>query len=274
MSATSGKMFDVGLRFGAAFPLDTAGNPVCTGAISSGSVAATTGYTFSGEKAFEVTVPEPRKITFVGEDRVMSVDFLPALDGVSGSLTTAAIDQALNAMLMGVVNATVGESKALAYSTDMQGSEPDVSLMLYQLAQDGATKQRRWRMLSLSLTKCIPMPPGMNDNPGDVRYAIAVVPSTKTIWGETLTSGSYGCTEAALIEQMCEGKPQLDAFQGSAANPTVLTLSQTPKSAAKLIVVKNGVRLATPGAYSLAGKEVTLVAGIGATDYVWCFYEY
>jgi hypothetical protein len=266
-------MFGVGLRFGAAFLLDTAGNPVCTGAIGSGSVAATTGYAFSGEKAFDVTVPEPRKITFVGEDRVMSVDFLPAIDGVSGSLNTAALDQALNAMLTGVTNATVGESKALPYATDMQGSEPDVSLLLYQQAQDRTTKQRRWRVLSLSLAKCIPLPPGMGDNPAEMRYSIAVTPSTKTIWGETLTSGSYGCTEASLIEQMCEGKPQLDAFQGSAANPTVLTLSQTPKSAAKLAVYKNGAKLASPGAYSLAAKEITLVAGIGAADYVLVFYE-
>jgi hypothetical protein len=253
--------------------LDSTGNPVCTGAIASGSAAATTGYEFDGAKAFELTLPEPRKITHTGEDRVLQVDFLPALDGVSGSLNVAENDYALNAMLQGVSVATVGEAKGLAYATDKQGSEPDVSLLLYQQAQDSATGLRRWRVELVARAKAIPIPPGMNDMPAEVKYSLTANPCTKTIWGETITSGSYGCTQASVMEFMCEGEPVLEAFQGDVTTPTVLTLSATPKAAAKLAVYRNGVKLATPGGYSLATNKVTLVAGLGATDYAWVWYE-
>lgn len=273
MADTSGILLSVGLRFGAAFLLDSTGNPVCTGAVSSGSVAATEGYEFDGAKAFELAIPEPRKITHSGEDRVLAVDFLPALDGVSGTLNVAENDYALNAMLQGVTVATVGEAKGLAYNTDKQGSEPDVSLLLYQQGQDSATGLRRWRAELLARARAIPQPPGMSDTPAEVKYSLTANPSAKTIWGETITSGSYGCTQASVMEFMCEGEPVLNAFQGDGTNPTVLTLSATPKSAAKLVVYKNGVKLAAPGAYSLATNKITLVAAITATDFVWVWYE-
>lgn len=273
MADTSGTLLSVGLRFAEAFLLDSSGNPVCTGAITSGSVAATPGYPFDGAKAFELTIPEPRKITHTGNDRVLAVDFLPATDGVNGTLNVAENDYALNAMLQGVAVAVVGEAKGVAYNTDQQGSEPDVSLLLYQQSQDSATGLRRWRTGLVARARAIPMPPGMNDTPAEVKYALTANPSTKSIWGETLTSGSYGCTQASYMEFMCEGLPALEAFQGSAANPTHLVLSTAPKTAAKVAVYKNGVKLATPGGYSLATKTITLVAAITAADYVWVWYE-
>jgi hypothetical protein len=263
---TTGNQLAVGLRYGVAFALNAAGRPAATGA------TAYTGVEFAGAKAFTLNVPEPRRIAHVGDDRVLAVDYLPPTEPVTGEIRTARGSLELDALLSGAKVGALGEASYLARASDRQGSEPQVGLLLYQQSLEAASRLRRWRVIVIPATRCIPMPAGMEEAAAEFRYSLAPSPSQTHLWGAPLSLATDGATEAAYLELMTEGKPKLVAFK---ADGTAVLFSFPTGAPAldveKIVVWKNGTIVSTGVTKAVTG--LTFAAAPTSGDEIVAFYE-
>lgn len=268
----SGSMLSVGAKLGYIFELNAAGYPAAPDDLS-----CYEGIELAGIKGFELSSPNARLVTHMGNDRVLAVDFLPTTEPVSGEIRVAPSLQGVNASLTNNKQFTVGEMSLLAWSTENQGSEEDISLLIFQQALDKDTKLRAWRGLTVARARAIPVLAPMNDNPSEFRYQVIASPSTKHIWGTALATGTEGATEAAAIETMTGNKPKIVAWQADGSEDNfVYPASKMPISDAKTVVWLNGV-LQTSG-----GGDYTWDVVTGITfdtppndhDIIVSWYEY
>ena len=270
MTATSGKQLAVGIRRAVIFELDTNGYPAATG------TTAYEGIEVAGPKAFTLTVPDARKISHVGNDRVLALDYLPPTEGVSGELRVASNDMVAKAAVSNVNTFTVGEATLMPWATDQQGFEVDAGLLLFQQSLDTTSKSRRWKFYLVPKARVLPGPASMDENPAEDRYSIAPSPTTAHLWGTALATGTEGATEMALAEGMATGKPNIVAFKGD--NSTVAFLLPTAKPAsatAKMKVWQDGVAKTVGGGLaSLTTTTITFTTAPGTGAMVVCFYEY
>lgn len=269
MGATSGKQMAVGLRYAVAFALNSSGTPAAS------STTVYEGVQFEGAKAYELTFPEARRITHVGDDRVLAVDYLPPTESVAGKLQAAKNNFTLDALLSGVKTATIGEATVIAKVTDQQGVEPQIGLLLYQQSLDAVSRLRRWRWHILPLTKVIPLGSGMGDQAAVFDYQIAPTPTVNHLWGTALSSGTEGATEAVVIEGMSEGKPIVVAFEGDGVEDEFLFPTSKPAiNTSKVAVWQNGVAVPAGAALTVTTTKITFTAAPADGDRVVVFYEW
>lgn len=270
MSNASGKQLSVGLRYVTAYALNANGRPAGTSAS-----AAYAGVQFEGAKAYTLTQPEPRQFNHVGDDRLLDRDVLPPLEGSGGQLKVAKTNDVLDSLLSGVTQGFTGEASRLPLMTDQQGSEPQVGLLLYQQSLDaasGATRGlRRWKSYMVPRAVCIPINPGMEENPAEMTYTITAYVTSTELTGRTLTTSDDNATEAQMIRYMTEGKPKLIAYLGDNST-TIFALVGTAKSTAKIAVYKNGVEI-TGGDITKTTTQVTFTSAPALNDDVTIFYE-
>jgi hypothetical protein len=196
----------VGLRYAVVFALNSDGRPAATG------LSAYQGIEIAGPKAYSLNVPDPRRIAHAGKDRVLVSDSLPTLESSSAEIQASSQDLDLEALLQNVKNFAVGDAKMLAIQTEQQGSEPTVGLLLYQQSKDKATGLRNWHFHIIPAAQVIPVHAGMGENPIDQRYTISPTPTTKHLWGVTLTLVTEGATEAGIFKGKSPYKPKLDSY--------------------------------------------------------------
>ena len=278
MTAATGKMFSVGARSVTVFALGTDGLPTL-GTVGVLSV----GTTMSAFKAFEITKPNARRINHVGNDRLLALDFLPPLEGVTATLRTGTDDFDVDAVLTGVTKATVGESVMLADSTDKQGFEPFVAVVAFQQAQSKITKARNWRSWIFPSTKAIPMATGMGDNPTETTYDLGPSPVSYHIWGTAIIEGTDGATEAAIIRAQSEGKPAYGFSIGNASGkvfsfPAASATIGPPSTALlpKIVVWTDGVKKSLTTDYTVTVAAVTFetAATPGSAARVAIYWEW
>lgn len=273
MTLASGKQLAVGLRRAVIFKLDANGYPAAP------STSVYEGFEVIGPKAYALTIPDVRKITHVGNDRALAVDFLPPTEASSAELRVAADDNELNAYLSGVKSFAVGEASMMGLQTDLQGSEPDVGILLAQQSLDAATKLRNYRFHIIPKGRCIPMPPGMDENAAELRYAVAPNPTTKHLWGTALAALTEGALEAAFVNGMSAGRPNIVAYKGNGTEDEFLFPVDKPAIAtvtAKVVVWVNGVLQVITTDYTVTTTTLTFTPGsIPANgEMVVAFYEY
>lgn len=270
MTATSGKQLAVGIRRAVIFELDSNGYPAASG------TTAYEGIEVTGPKAFALTVPDARKITHVGNDRVLALDYLPPTEGVSGELRVASNDMVAKAAVAAVNTFTVGEATMMPWGTDQQGAEIDAGLLCFQQSLDTTSKLRRYKLYLIPKARILPMPASMDENPAEDRYSVAPNPTTSHLWGTALASGTEGCTEMALAEGMTEGRPNVVAFKGNNSDVAFLLPTAKPATAtAKMKVWQNGVvKTVGGGLASLTTTTITFSVAPADGDMIVCFYEY
>lgn len=272
MAVTTGKQFGVGMRRAVVFQLNASGLPDASG------TTAYEGVEVVGPKAWTLNNPEPRKITHVGNDRPLAIDYLPPNEAMSAELRVAANDIPLQSILAGVTNFNVGEASMMAWNTEQQGSEPDVGLLLFQQSLDTATKLRNYRFHIIPSGRAYPAPANMDENAAEHTYMVAPNPTTKHLWGAALASGTEGATEAAAVEGMSKGRPNIVAFKGDASETAFLfpTAKQAIATVAdKVEVWVDGV-LQTGGGvdYTAATTGVTFGSPPADGAIIVAFYEY
>ena len=270
MANASGKQLAVGLRRAVLFALDANGYPAAPG------TTVYEGIEIVGPKAFALTIPEARKISHTGNDRVLALDYLPPLEGVSGELRVASNDIVAKALVTAVNTFLIAESNLMAWGTDKQGSEVDLGMLLFQQSLDTSTKSRRWKFYLMPKARVIPAPASMDENAAEDLYRVAPNPTTKHLWGTALVSGTEGATEMALAEGMSEGKPNIVAFKGDGAATAFALPTDKPATAtAKMKVWKNGtVQTVGSGLATLTVTTATFTAAPASGDMVVIFYEY
>lgn len=271
MANTSGKQLSVGVRRAVIFQIDADGFPLAAG------TQPYEGFEVIGPKAFTLTIADSRKISHVGNDRVLAIDYLPPTEADSGELRVASSDIQLKAALSGVSPFNVGESTAMAWGTDERGNETDAALLLFQQSLDAYTRSRRWKYYILPKARVVPAPASMDENPAEDRYVIGPNPTTFHLWGTAMEGDTEGATEAGIIEGMAEGRPNIVAFKGDGATVAFLLPATKPAiSAAKVAVWHNGVEVTTGGGglASLTTTTVTFSVAPALDDVVVAYYEY
>jgi hypothetical protein len=253
-SPTSGNEYPVGLRYAAAFALTSQGGVAVPAATS--ATVPYSGSPFVGANAFNLTVPDPRKIVHPGDDRVMASDFLPSLDSVAATIEVSRYDMTLNALLCGVKTYAEADFTMMPWVTDAQGDEPTVGLFLYQQSQNAATKIRNWHFYVLPACRCVPKPAGMSASQTMITYNVVVNPSATTLWGFALTDAINGAVEHGIMEGHSDNQPWIAAWIGagiSAEAPFAVT--KQAKSALKIAAWDT----------ILAGTTTEITSGLATT---------
>lgn len=267
MSSPSGNQLAVGARSGWLFELNAAGLPAAT------STSVYEGLELKGLKASDLNVPAPRTITHAGNDRVLANDFLPSLEPITGEVRVANLSLDVNAKVMSVKTFDVGEVKFMPYGTDKQGSEIDVALMTFQQSLDTTSKLRRWRTIIAPKVRAISLPSGMNENPNEQRYQIVSNPTTKHLWGTTLSDATEGATEAAFLEGMATYKPKVVAWKGDGTATEFLFPTDKPiADTTKIATFKDGVIVSS--GLTVTSTKITFDVAPTSGAIIVSLYEY
>lgn len=268
MTAVSGKYLGVGLKHARIFALDSSGYPAASGS------TAYAGLELAGPKAFDVTVPAPRRISHTGNDRVLQTDTLPPLEGASAELRAAAGDMDLRAAISSINVFAVGDAKIIGMGTDQQGSEPQFGLLLYQQAVDRVNGGRCYRGYILPKATIIPNAASMNENPQEFAYAVTPQVVTAHLWGTAFAgSAGEGFDEAQLLEIETEDEPHIETFKASGSE-AAYSFSEGPATATgKINVWKNGVLQTSGSHYTPTVNGITFAGSPSANDMIVALFE-
>lgn len=266
MANTSGKQLPVGVRHLRIFELDE-GMPK--------AVDHTTPYTgqqLRGAKTYGFNAQEPRKISHVGDDSVLQVDFLPALQAGDAEVGLSVVDYYGVALLSGVKKFTVGEASAIAVASSKMGFEPLRGMMVYQQSKDLDSGLRRWRVAVLPSAQFVFMQPGMGENPIDARYRIAPSIAANHLWGEALTELVEGAVFSQGIELMTEGLPEIGSFVGN-GSATEFTFEHPALSTNKIVIWVNGVKVTSGIVKTVTKVTFDYPLASGARLLYWLEYQ-
>lgn len=267
MTQATGKQYPIGLRYGAAFALNSAGYPNAT--------SATTPYEgvqFASADEFDLSVPDMRSIIHPGDDRVAATDYLPTLDAVTGTLTTSLYDLDLVALLTNVNVVDIGEMDSVSWFTNEQGSEPSVGLFFYQQSLNNTVKARNWRSMIIPSARCIPKAVGMTATQTSMPFMISVNPVSSQLWGTALTDATNGATEHGFVEFHSEYKPWLaNWLANGTATEFTFSAAHQAYSTAKITVFDNG--LDVTGTYTLLTSKVTAPSAPTSGHIISVWYE-
>lgn len=267
MPATSGNQLAVGARAGFIFALNAAGLPAAT------STTVYEGLELKGLKASDLNVPNPRIITHSGNDRVLANDFLPSLEPITGEVRVANLGMPLAAKVNNVKTYAVGDVTFMPWGTDQQGSEIDVAMMVFQQSLDTDLKQRRYRTIVVPKARAVVLPSGMNENANEQRLSLVSNPSTKHLWGTTLSVATEGATEAAFHEGMATYRPKVVAWlaDGTAVDFLFPTNAQSA-DVTKVTTWKNGVIVSS--GLTVTTPKITFGSAPTLNDLIVSLYEY
>lgn len=264
MTAVTGRNFPVGARRATLFALNASGSPAAS------STTAYTGVQVVGARALEMTVPDPRKFTHVGDDNVLAVQYLPPTEGMSGVLNTAAEDLAIVALVTGTNVVTIGETKLVGVATSQQGSESQFGMLMVQQTQasDGTANYRYWLFPKV---KAYPKHQGMGQDILDHSYTISPSIVTKHLWETTFNSTTEGFTYSQGLVGQATYIPTVASFLAATATTNfVLSTAQTGADTAKMVVYVDGV---ADTAWTKGTQSVTTGTAPGNLKRVVVFYE-
>ena len=202
----TGNFYAVGLKHARVYELNANGVPNASG------TAPYTGYQITGAKAYELSIPDARRIAHVGDDRVLVQDVLPRTEVSSGTLRFASDNHTVYAALTGTNAVTVGESSMIGYGTDKQGTEPTIALLCYQQVKS-ATKARAYRAYHVPNTQALVNPNTMDENAAEFSASLLPSASGHYIWGTAFASGTEGFSEAEVLESITYDLPLVTSFK-------------------------------------------------------------
>jgi len=266
---TNKKQLAVGLKRAVLFQLDANGYPLAVG------TQAYEGVEIIGPKAYTLTVPESRKISHIGNDRVLAIDYLPPTEGVSGELRVGSNDIEAKALVSAVSVFPIGDGDAMPWGTDQQGFEEDVALLLFQQSLDAITKSRRWKYYLMPKARVVPSPASMDENAAEDRYTVAPNPTAFHLWGTALDVGTEGVTEMAFAEGMAVARPNIVAFKADGSTSSfLLPVGKPAKSVSSIVVWVNGVLQTGTELGTVTTTEIPFDVLPDADDIVVVYYEY
>jgi hypothetical protein len=275
MAATSGKQHGVGIRQARLYALDE------RGIIDPGAASATAyeGVQIQTVKALEMTIPDVRRITHVGDDRIAAQDVLPRIEPSSGVLRVGAIDHEVHALLTGTKRRLVNGVSKVGHATDKQGSEVDIALLTFQQSLDRVARTRRYHAYAFAITRLIPVPGTMDENPMETVYNMLPQVSNKAIWGEQYTEADDGYLESEFDDWMTVGYPHIVAWKGDGIItefnlPADKPASSVDKVAGVWIVDAAGSYGVEDATATIAVDSITPTAMPAEDDIVICVYEY
>ena len=273
MSAPTGIRSGVGFRNCVVFPLTAAGLPEPGAA----AAAAYEGIHVSGAKVLTINEPEPRRISHIGDDTVLTLDFLPPTEAASAELHSGKVNDILDAAIGGMKAFTVGEFAMLGVATDQRGYEPQVGLLAYRQAQDTDPASatfglRTWDFRLMPKAWLYARDAGYNDQPEDRVYTVTPAYCTAHLWGTAFSTSTEGMLRSQMLRGVSFGKPKLVAWKGDNSRVAFNLPTTAPAvSTDKMTVWVNGT-LQTSG-LTKTTTSLTFTAAPATNAIVVCFYE-
>lgn len=190
------------------FPLDT------SGALQPPDDQVYEGLEVDGARTFDLTPAEGSYLVNIGNGRLRDTIYRAPREASRAELRVGYSQLDVVAALSGVNVYTVGEAQVIGRLTNLQGSEPDVALLLTQKGHDenGLT---RYLSYVIPKGKAIPIDSPFNENALEVRYAVTISNTRKEVWGETYTLVKHGFTENGYLEMVTVGIPKIVAWKAN-----------------------------------------------------------
>ena len=167
----TGRQYGVGALKCKIFELNSNGSPAAT------SETVYSGAQMYGFKSLDLTIPDARTITHVGDDGPIQVDTLPPTEGMAGSAVFAEENQSNIAIVSNMNTFTVAGAQMYGLGTDQQGFEAQVCMMVYQKTLDSAGA-RNYR--TMFLPKCTLQYKGAPFNENAAEHTFQVTPAYVT----------------------------------------------------------------------------------------------
>lgn len=271
MTAPSTRVSGSGFRNATIFGFNASGHLNAL-ASSGGTLTAYYGVQAEGARTLELNEPEPRVINITGDDRLYAMDALPALEGMTGTLTIARMNQALEAITRNVTNFTVGEAKGLIGGiSNESGNEPQCALIAYRqaLTEAGA---RVYESVIFPKALLFARHSGYNQEAAEYQFSLVPQLVTQHIWETSLADGTEGATQAQCIRFITQYKPTIVAWQadGIETEFSFDTAKQAVSTSKIHGVWVDGTVDATA---TLATDKVTPTSTPTVGQVVVCFYE-
>lgn len=258
MTAPTERTLNYGLRYACVYELDANGYPKAS------STTAYEGLQFKGSTAFELTIPDARKLTGLGEDGITQVVYLPPQEGADARLNVEAADPVLAALLDGTKMATVGEATVVGVATDKQGFEPRVGLMLYQAAKGLDTGKTYWHSFIIPSAQVVRKSPGMSAEKSVMQYQIAPNRVRKHLWGVEFSNSTEGFLEAQMLEVWSNYPLRIASYLGDGSTTAFNFPANFPAISTDGIQVwKNGVEVMSGITKTVTGVTFTTAPNNG-----------
>ena len=267
MTAPTEKTLDFGLRYAVVYALNSDETPAAT------STTAYEGLQVQGSVTFDLTVPDARKITGLGEDGVTQVAFLPPNDSVEATLNVEASDVTLMALLDDINVSSTGEMSHIGVATNRQGYEPQVGMLLYQAARGLDTGETYWHTYIIPSAQVVRKPHGMTADKGTVVYQIAPNRTTQHLWGTAFSVSADGFTSAQMIEGWSNYPQKIVAFLGDGTEKDFsFPASHQAVQTSGVAVIVDGVDQTST--VTVGTDKVTFASAPSAGARIVVLYEY
>lgn len=243
---------------------------------SSGYIAAAStstvyeGVDATGLRSLDITDPQPRFITHVGDDSPFALDILPPLEAMTGQVVISKQNDTLDAVLTGIKSFTVGEAKGFAFGTNLRGFENTMGAIIYQQGEvtdptSATYGSRVWISKVFPRVVFFPLESGFNGNPEARTYALRPGFVTEHLWGTTLTTATEGVTRAQGFRFITQYKPKLVGWIGDNTEDEFLFPTDAPAVATgKIAVWLDGVPRTTNITLATTGITFTTsLPGVG-----------
>jgi len=211
----------VGLRAVRVFVRDTDGTPKTQG--SPGAGVAYSGEPIEGAVALTLNVPDPQRITALGDDQPYFTFQLPPTENPSGELRVTKTNVDAIAILTSTTSFGSESERRIGFATDKVGEEEAIMLWGSREAidsEEGSASfgQRVWQTYFVLNAKVAVRPAPMEGGSvGEFVYTLSANPSTLDEFGAAFSEDTNGFTRASFLMLVTLHKYWIDVFDGSGA---------------------------------------------------------
>lgn len=265
-----------GLQAGIVYELNAKGRPKAV------NTTAYTGIDVYATKSYNPTLPSPRKVAHVGNDRLLKTQIFPGQEPASAELSVGSEDLDLIAMLAGTTPKSIAGMSLLPHLHDLQGKEVSVGAILYQAALSRTTSAQGYRVHFITSSKMVVKLPGAGDSPIDVVYDMTINPSENYLWGAAIAPSGVadmGVLEQGILSGFSTYEPRIASFISGAATVEFLFPASMQAANVNDIAVftaaaaDDAAVLVDPGDYTTALTGVTFDITPGLNKEVHVVYQ-
>jgi len=248
------------------------------GATVSGSVGYY-GIKWSGAKVLTINDPTPRVMAHVGDDGVICLQVLPALEPANGELRLDKTNDIVDSIAANINKFTVGEANMLGSITGQRGFENQVGALAYSFAQDTDPDCSQfgssvWDFRVFPKATVFVRDTGYSQEVNERLYSFTPAYCVQHIWGTSFSVTTEGFTRAQIVRGVSQYKPVLVSYKGDGSTLALPFDSAKPAASAdKIAVWVNGVLKTVTTDYTASVSGVVMKEAPTAGAIVCVFYE-
>ena len=251
---------------------------VPVGSVVSGSVGYY-GIKWSGAKVLTINDPTPRVMAHVGDDGVICLQVLPALEPANGELRLDKTNDIVDAISANIKKFTVAEANILGSITGQRGFENQVGALAYAFAQDTDPDSSQfgssvWDFRIFPKATVFVRDTGYTQEVNERTYSFTPAYCVQHIWGKTFTTAVEGFTRAQIVRGVSQYKPVLVSFLGDGSTMAFpFDDSKLAAAVGKIAVWVNGELKTLTTDYLTTVYGVSMKVAPAANAVICVFYE-